>query len=657
MKKINYVFYAGVVLIIFLIVTPIYWQYEVNEFQNASYFYKINDFEGKAVEDSYKILDSISSSDSNTFYIVRPTSSGNVDLVEEKYCFNHDGIARNYTVESAIKFSTQDSDLASFSESNGYIYSDISYEELNERFASKDLSIVEMQDIYENDLSRFLYDNLLPILVVIFFTFIISIVLTLKDIKEVAILSLQGVSNFKIKLRLTYRTFIGLFKTELTILVFFGVYKFSQGNHLSFVFFKFYFAVTLIILVVYTLVYFLSVILTTSVDIINVLKNKDYSKPAYASLLVIQFLVIVLVPILFSTYLNNFKNVRNTKKEISRVYELENYYTYYGVNANYYDSRTDKELTEINENFQEMYNANIDTSYYFEPCFTQYVEQYGESVYQMPIENNVYMDVNYYNTLAHFSKKPLGEIKNDVLLIPNSFKTYTSDIIDSLSLKDKTLEVIYIDDNIEIYFDDYNSEYSIGDGSNTFGKKGVNNVIVITSPNNLQNINPYANTIFIDKMTIGSIFFEEDSLQSMIDLTQKYNLEKMVTAESKISPYKNLLYNLEYAYKIITYTLVLTLISVLVINAFVAEIIINKKKKLVAIGFLNGKNMMYSLKNNFIVYTVVSIISVFVVSMLHKLTATIFSVILILYLYVCLYLTLKYLNFVNNKISTLLKGE
>ncbi len=657
MKNINYIFYTGVVIIIFLIVSPTYWQYEVNQFHDAKYFYQINDFEGQTVDESYNILENSSIADANTFYIVRPTSSKNMELIENKYYFSNDTSSNNYNVESVIKFSTSKSELASFSESNGYFYSDLPYDKLKEEFSSKGLSLSETNDIYENDLSRFLYENALPISVVIFFTLIISIILSLKDVKEVALLSLQGLSEFKIKLKLTYRTFKGLFKTVVAVFLLFIIYKLLQGNHLSLVFFKFYFVVITIILIMYTLVYYLSLLSVSSVNIISVLKNKDYSRPAYISLLVIQSFVMLLVPILFSNYLNNYESVKGTKSEISRVYALEDYYTYYGVNANYYDSLTVEELSNINENFANLYNDNKDTSYYFEPVFSQYSEQYGEAIYQMPIENVVYMDVNYYKNIADFSKIPTEEVKNGTLLIPLSFKEKTDEIIESLTLQDKNVEIIYIDDNIELYFDDYKPEYSFSDDTNTFSKKGSNNVIVIADPNNLENMNPYANTIFIDKMTNGSIFFEMTSLQSMIKVTQEYHIDKMVTAESKISPYKNLLYNLEYTYKIISYTLILTVISVIVVNAFATEMIINTKKKMIAVGYLYGKNMMYSLKNNFIIYSVVSFISFSILYLMNKLTLETFLVILVLYLYVCIYLTLKYLNFINKKITTLLKGE
>lgn len=658
MKNINYVFYTGVVIIIFLIVSPIYWQYEVNEFHDAPYFYQINDFEGQTVEESYQILESNIGGKSNTFYIVRPTSVDNIDLQEEKYCFNYNGGADNYTVENAIRFSTRGSDLTSFSQTNGYFYSDIPYKEWNVQFSSQGVSLTEREDIYENDLSRYLYDNALPILVVIIYTFIMSIILTLKDVKEVAILSLQGVSAFKIKLRLTYRTFKRLSATVLLVFGVFFVHKLVKGNHLSPIFFKFYFIVVLSILAVYTLLYFISLLMTSSVNIVNVLKNKDYSKPVYLSLLVIQVLIIIFVPILFSNYKNNYENVKYTKKEISRVYELENYYTYYGMNANYYDSCTDEELNGINGNFKQLYNDNIDTSYYFEPVFTQYTERYGESIYQMPIENVVYMDINYYNKIAHFSKNPVEKIENGVVLIPFSFQESTNEIIDSLVLKNKEeMEVVYIDDGIELYFDDYYSEYGFNDIGDSFGKKGVNNVIVITSPNYLENMNPSAETIFIEKMTLGSIFFERDSLQSMMELTQEYQIDKMVTAESKISPYKNMLYNMEYTYRIITYTLAITLIAVFVVNSFAVEIIVNNKKKLIAIGFLYGKNILFSLKNNFVLYTIVSVVSVGILYVMQKLTIETFGVVLVLYLYICLYLAFKYLNFVNKRMSTLLKGE
>lgn len=657
MKKMNYVFYTGVIIIIFLIVSPIYWQYEVNEFHDAPHFYKINDFEGHTVEESYKILESHSSSNLSTFYIVRPTSSEDVDLTEEKYYFNYNNEPENYRVENIIKFSVNDSDLTSFTESNGYIYSGIEYQELNAEFSSQGLSIAEAQDIYENDLGRFLYENSLPILVVIFFTFIISMILTLGDVKEAAILSLQGASELGIKLKLICRTFKGLLRTAATIFLLFAAYKLLQGNHLSSVFFKFYFYVIFVILVVYTFIYILSLFAVSSVNIVNVLKNKDYSKPVYVSLLVIQTFVIMLVPFLFLNYLKNYENVRNTKNEILRVYELENYYTYYGVNANYYDSRTDEELTQINEDFKRLYNDHIKTSYYFEPRFTQYSRQYGESIYQMPLQNMIYMDENYFNEIAHFSKVPMKEIKNNTVLIPLSFKENTKEIIENLDLNLENIEIRYIDDDVEIYFDDYNSGYYFSDNASTFRKKGIHNVIVITSPNNLENTNPYANTIFIDKMTNGSIFFEEDSLQSMMDLTRKYNIEKMVTAESKISPYNHLLYDLGYTYKIVTYTLALTLIAVIIIHAFTAEIIMSTKRKLIAIGFLYGKNIMFSLKNYFILYFIASLIPVCAIFLMNRLNVKILLASCILYLYICLHLTLRYMRFTNKEISALLKGE
>lgn len=56
-------------------------------------------------------------------------------------------------------------------------------------------------------------------------------------------------------------------------------------------------------------------------------------------------------------------------------------------------------------------------------------------------------------------------------------------------------------------------------------------------------------------------------------------------------------------------------------------------------------------------YTIVSLISIFVMCLMNKFTTQIFIIIMVLYLYICLYLALKYWNLVNKKIPTLLKGE
>lgn len=657
MKRINYIFYTGVSIIFLLIVSPIYWQYEVNEFHKASYFYQIDNFQGKTVEESYNILKKHSRVDKNIFYIVRPTSSDHIDLLEEKYYFNDQKREHHYTVEKSIRFSISQSDLTSFSESNGYFYSDIPYKELNGAFSGQGLSLNETEDIYANDLSRFLYENSFPILVVAFFTLIISLVLTLKDVKEVAIMSLQGISRIQVKMRLTFRMFKGLISTVCVVFTIFLGYKFLQNKYLSLVFVKFYFIVMLTILVIYTLVYYLALGVTNSVDIVSVLKNKDYSKPAYVSLLVIQSIAIIMVPILFSSYWDNYQKVKSTKREIGRLYELDNYYTYYGVNANYYDSLANDDLTKLNEHFQRFYNDHRGKGYYFEPDFTQYCEQYGDSIYKMPTKNIVYMDEKYYNDIARFSKKPYPKVRNNTLMIPEEFKEKTDEIVNDLNYTDKNLEIIYIEDNLECYFDDYISGYDLSKDEKSFTKNGINNVIAIIDPNNIENNNPYANTVFIDKMTNGFLFFKEQSLQNMMKLTKAYHMNKLVTPESKIGPYKEMLYNLEYTYKILTYTLALTLISIIVINTFVAEIIINNKKRLIAVGFLYGKNIMYSLKNNFIMFVIVSLISACIMFAMQKLTMQTFIIIIGLNLYNVLYLALKYWELVNKKTSILLKGE
>ena len=657
MKRINYIFYTGVSIIFLLIVSPIYWQYEVNEFHKASHFYQIDNFQGKTVEESYTILKRHSRADKNIFYIVRPTSSDHIDLLEEKYYFNDKKREHHYTVEKTIRFSVSQSDLTSFSESNGYFYSDTPYEELNGAFSDQGLSLNETEDIYANDLSRFLYENSFPILVVAFFTLIISLVLTLKDVKEVAIMSLQGISRIQVKMRLTFRMFKGLISTVCVVFTIFLGYKFLQNKYLSLIFFKFYFIVMVTILAIYTLVYYLALGVTNSVDIVSVLKNKDYSKPAYISLLVIQSIAIIMVPILFSSYWNNYQKVKSTKREIGRLYELENYYTYYGVNANYYDSLANDDLTKLNENFQRFYNDHRGKGYYFEPDFTQYCEQYGASIYKMPTKNIVYMDEKYYNDIARFSKKPYLKVQNNTLMIPEGFKEKTDEIINDLNCTDKNLEIIYIEDNLECYFDDYVSGYDLSKDEKSLTKNGINNVIAIIDPNNIENNNPYANTVFIDKMTNGFLFFKEQSLQNMMKLTKAYHINKLVTPESKIGPYKEMLYNLEYTYKILTYTLALTLISIVVINTFVAEIIINNKKRLIAVGFLYGKNIMYSLKNNFIIFVIVSLISACIMFAMQKLTMQTFIIIIGLNLYNDFYLALKYWNLVNKKTSILLKGE
>lgn len=655
MKKINYLFYLGVIIIIFSIVSPIYWQYEVNEFHDATYFYRIENFEGETVENSYHILENYAMDGSNTFYIVRPTNSENIDLMENKYYFDYKQSKNDYTVGTAIKFTTNDSSQISFSESNGYFYSDVHYVEFATLFSEQGITLTESEDIYENDLSRFLYENAVPIIAILFFTLVISIVLTLKDAKEVALLSLHGFSEFNIKIRLTLRTFTGLLISESAVFVMFIILTFFKGDSISATFFKFYIVVLFLILIGYVLVYFISLTVMNSVNIVNILKNKDYSKSAYILLVAIQCLVIILVPVLFSSYLTNFQDVKNTKNEISRVYQLENYYTYYGTNANYYDSLSDEQLSSMNERFKVFYNDNVDVSYYFDPAFAMYLQQYSESIYQMPLQNSIYMDINYYDEIANFSTIPASNIKNNTVLIPESFQDDTEEIINNLNLIDKSVDVRYIADNIELYYDDFGE--SLSEDFSSFQKIGKNNIIVIASPDNLQNFNPYANTIFIENMSNGSIFFEFDNLITMMELTAEYELDKLVTAQSKISPYYNMLYNLEYYYNITVYILFLTLLSVIIINTFAAEIVINNKKKLIAVGFLHGKNILYSLKTIFMLYTFTSLIAVLTMLILNLLTIETCIMILGLSIYVCTYLALKYYKFVNAKITNMLKGE
>ena len=98
MKCINYIFYSGVFIIILLIASPIYWQYEVNKFHDASNFYQINDFRGETVEKSYGLLEDVSKKESNTFYIVRPTSLQVKELKDDKYYFNFKDKKNNYIV-------------------------------------------------------------------------------------------------------------------------------------------------------------------------------------------------------------------------------------------------------------------------------------------------------------------------------------------------------------------------------------------------------------------------------------------------------------------------------------------------------------------------------------------------------------------------------
>ncbi|MGT2803200.1 hypothetical protein [Streptococcus henryi] len=117
MKKIKYIFFLAIGIILYSLSNPIYLQYEVNHQFSDYKMYKIENFKGSVVEESYNIL----KEHPNVFYVNRPENLNKVDLYQINYWFV-DSPNRTVTLGKDLLIENHSANRESFILSNGYVF-------------------------------------------------------------------------------------------------------------------------------------------------------------------------------------------------------------------------------------------------------------------------------------------------------------------------------------------------------------------------------------------------------------------------------------------------------------------------------------------------------------------------------------------------------
>lgn len=667
MKKIKYLYFLCVLLIMYLITLPIYLQYEVNSHYESVPVYQIDNFKGQNVKKSYETLSNFDDVNNKIFYVVRPNTNQNVDLYQIKYIFDRKSkelVGEKYFPKKLV-LENKVSDAESFSQSNGYFFSNIDESQLVSLFNEEDIKIQKVSNPYYNPISRYIVSNGFIIMVVILFTLIINIILSLSNFKQAALLSLHGRKQLSIVQLFFFRYWVNL---ESTSCLFFLVYSifhiFVFHNKLTINYFVFYGLVNLTVIIVASLLYMMALMTLSSININETLKNKNYSRFTYILLISLQLFIMVTMPIIFSKTLDYYYEIKEAQGQIKAVSELENYYTFSGTNANLYDALSETQFKEYEAKFNKLYHDNKENSYYFDPAFVMYMQMNGlENLKNNPIQNVVYMNQNYYENLADFSqpKVKLSNQSNETIqvLIPQRFKEKGESIITNLELDKEKVVITPIENNNVLSFFDYYSEYEEDTAikaAKKYAKQGVNNVIVITEPQNIPSFSPVP-TPFLDKYTSSSLFIRLDSLSEMIRLVNSMELDSLVTPESKLEKYLETLQQIEHEYNIALSTLFLSLTATIILSVTTSEVIINVKRKKLSVAYLHGKGIGYTLRIIYILYFGASLASVLLTLTFASLDVFVLSFVIGLFLFVVGYLSLRYMYVTKYKIGELLKGE
>lgn len=655
MKKTSILFFFNILVIVYMIVLPTYSQYELNKSVDKGQMYKIENFVGITVDTSFEILTKLVSeyNDDLFLYSVRPASEKRDKMIHNNYYFNETD-AFVITDTDALKVECKQADSVSFQQSNGYLISTINEQLLTDIFSNAGLNISQVNNIYINDIGKAFTMNVLVIILLFIFATIINGVVALSSSKRFALLSLHGYSAIEIKLKFIKSILIQILLVAITTFIVYTIYLITQ-NKISITenYIYFYLIITISVITVYLLMYLVALTIVSKSNLIAVLKNKTSSNIIVTFVVLIQIIMLITLPLTFQKWSSEYNEIKVLNKGIQQIYSLNDYYTYNGTNANIYDSLDSEGFTEMEKHFRSLYDENIDNVYYLDPYFESYLNHESASYVNDPFKNIIFMNENYYTKSSSLAKT-IGSINKNaqIVMIPLQFKTQTTDILEHFELKG--FEVKYIEDDITFNYYNYSSTYEYD--TTDFIKTATNSIIVIINPINIVDYSGN-NAPLLQQTTVSQVFYKMDNIEHMINQTLKHNLNDFVTPSSKLQPYLDKLQSIEYTYYILIYTFLITFIASFILNMIACEVIMESQKKKIAVGFLYGKSILFSMKGIIFLYLLVFILSLILTFIIgNNIIATI-SFTFLLYAYVLIYLIIKYNMFLKYKILRLLKGD
>lgn len=647
MKKIKYIFFLAIGIILYSLSNPIYLQYEVNHQFSDYKMYKIENFKGSVVEESYNIL----KEHPNVFYVNRPENLNKVDLYQINYWFV-DSPNRTVTLGKDLLIENHSANRESFILSNGYVFLKNS-DSVLDSLLSAGIVANEVDNFYYNQLSRFIISNSFILLILFFFIVLFSIAIATTYIKEFGLRILNGQDYSAIIQKFSLDYLRSLAIVQLAIFTIYTFYKVVYLKHqITLNFALFYFILSILESLVLYFIIRISFTFLKSLDVKSILKNRLFSNELLYLFVSGQTLLLILFPFIILSTHNSYTEMSQAIKKVDDIAYLSKYQTYYGTNAALYDSLEMEQLIEYEERFHSLYeelNEN-DSVFYFSPDYLNYVDSGNNKKASF---NVIYMNSAYYKYKAKFNTKlPQLDANSGkiVALFPFQYQNEISTVISDLGFEDSDIEAKLIDDGVELMFSDYN----LSSPTQNYVEVARDKIIIIGEPTSKKST---SNNQFnmMNYFTNGQIFAEV-SLPNMMEKTQEYGLSDLVTPSSKLSLFQEDIERIRYYYILSITSFVLSLIGGILITILATHIILSVKKMKIIVHFLQGRLGLSALTLPLCCYSIATLVGTLIVA---NYTDNLLPISVSIFILLCigLYIVMSYYIFLNKQIQNILKGE
>ncbi|MDY6142914.1 MAG: hypothetical protein SPI14_01690 [Arcanobacterium sp.] len=575
----------------YLVAQPIYLQFLANQTFAGYQAYSIADFRGQTVEESFGAL----SGRPGVFYVSRPTTTSTNtfnSLNQTRHFFDPEHQGFHSSFGDVLMLEDAGVDLDTFSQSGGLVFSS-SPDVLDT--AGVDAAVTE--NLYRNPLLRFVESNLPVIAIVAAFALLLSVAAASAQSRENALRALHGQAEY----RVTARHMIiylrdGIAIACVLLVANLLVQVFIQRYSLTGSYFWFYGVLSFGIVLFGAVLYALALSLVQVKDIAGTLKKNEPSKHVYRVFIAALALLLAVFPFLMWNTFSLHAIVTHSAHETEKIKTLGQYYTYFGMNSQAYDSLNDHGLVQLEERFRALY-GDLDAEgrvFYFDPLYLNYENSAAGSEYATPGASVVLMNRQYYQRLAQFDRA-MPDVSNDdailTVLVPRQREDEVQQVMDFIRVNSRNVNTLEIPDGVTLEYADYNgyageSLREMG----SFTKTASDKFYVIGSPDQMPQMNPIYNSNVTDAFTTGMVFTDVN-FGEITALTHSYDLSSLVTPTSKLSPYQNDLESLRYYYTITLYAFIFSVVAFVIMTVVSTRIILLMKKKEIAVYSLHGKSI------------------------------------------------------------------
>ena len=549
-----------------------------------------------------------------------------------------------------------------FIDSTGYFYSEISQDSIHEISEVYGIQIDRVYQKSNLSYEMIVKNNLINLIVLLLTTFLVMAGYTISKSRENAIKKMLGYSTSKIMFSKIVEVIKLSSSALFLVLLINNVFYISKGVWSPFYFFSLlFFLVTIAMLIFATL--FLTQCFIKNIDIIEVIKNKFFSKKMNIVVKITKITFLIIIAISTTESINHYNALQANSSKIAEYEMFADLYSSYGRSADESEKTRNDGLTiQVADEVKLMYTENYSSAYVMDEGVSE-LSLAGPSFGISPEElhssyeyNYAILNENYINKYTDLELPRALSSDVTILMIPIKYKEMEKEISeyyfnivndlynknifydDSLQVKIREIEIHYIDDD---YYLKLLSSYQHENETD----------ITLTNPIIIVDDGSFDSTYYYHLISSLKLAYNLDSRADFKSMLEQYNLGDVYFAHTMSEPYQIVVNNNKFllSQSIVFITMFLITIAFVIYISNYIDIMVNKNK--FAIKNLLGYAHTSILRQEIITTLVLLLLGAVLIMLQVQVQIYILLIIFDFILYLCFY---KFL--LLKKIKEILNG-